>query len=87
MKKVLKSVKFWRRNQGTTYRCFLVILVAIFSPRCKLNPTCMESFNNLHLFLFRYAYTAKGCEMFTYGGCQGSGNNFDTVEECQRICS
>ena len=26
------------------------------------------------------------CEPFTYGGCQGNDNNFDTTEMCLRIC-
>uniref|UniRef100_A0A915KDY4 BPTI/Kunitz inhibitor domain-containing protein n=1 Tax=Romanomermis culicivorax TaxID=13658 RepID=A0A915KDY4_ROMCU len=26
------------------------------------------------------------CELFTYGGCQGNGNNFDTKEECVSTC-
>lgn len=29
--------------------------------------------------------TAK-CEEFIYGGCGGNGNNFETVEECERTC-
>ena len=26
------------------------------------------------------------CAMFIYGGCQGNGNNFDKMEDCQKTC-
>lgn len=26
------------------------------------------------------------CEQFTYGGCDGSANNFETKEQCVDIC-
>ncbi|KIH67363.1 Kunitz/Bovine pancreatic trypsin inhibitor domain protein, partial [Ancylostoma duodenale] len=26
------------------------------------------------------------CVKFTYGGCQGNENNFETKEECQMTC-
>lgn len=26
------------------------------------------------------------CELFTYGGCSGNGNNFDTKKDCERKC-
>ncbi|MEM7245767.1 MAG: BPTI/Kunitz domain-containing protein [Acidobacteriota bacterium] len=26
------------------------------------------------------------CEMFTYGGCEGNANNFETQAECERAC-
>ncbi|XP_015905919.2 PI-stichotoxin-Hcr2f-like [Parasteatoda tepidariorum] len=27
------------------------------------------------------------CKPFTYGGCQGNGNNFVTEKECQDACA
>lgn len=38
--------------------------------------------------LLRYFYnsTSNACEPFTYGGCQGNDNNFETTEMCFRIC-
>ncbi|BHF58856.1 zinc-containing alcohol dehydrogenase [Sparganum proliferum] len=35
---------------------------------------------------FAYDDTAKACVPFTYGGCQGNGNNFETKEECEEKC-
>ncbi|EPB79152.1 Kunitz/Bovine pancreatic trypsin inhibitor domain protein [Ancylostoma ceylanicum] len=36
----------------------------------------------------RYGFDAEigKCVKFTYGGCQGNGNNFETEEECQESC-
>ncbi|GAB5569153.1 colostrum trypsin inhibitor-like [Prionailurus iriomotensis] len=37
---------------------------------------------------YRYFYnsTAHECEHFTYGGCRGNANNFETTEMCLRVC-
>lgn len=36
----------------------------------------------------RWFFNSKSnqCEEFTFGGCQGNGNNFFTIEECRRTC-
>ena len=26
------------------------------------------------------------CKKFIYGGCQGNGNNFESIRECERTC-
>ncbi|XP_053377247.1 actinia tenebrosa protease inhibitors-like [Mercenaria mercenaria] len=26
------------------------------------------------------------CRRFTYSGCEGNGNNFETYEECRKVC-
>ncbi|GFR78097.1 Kunitz-type serine protease inhibitor 1 [Elysia marginata] len=37
----------------------------------------------------RYFYnsTAQECQFFVYGGCQGTENNFETLDECQSACN
>ena len=35
-----------------------------------------------------YFNTESGkCEEFSYGGCLGNANNFETVEDCNAVCS
>ncbi|VDD77799.1 unnamed protein product [Mesocestoides corti] len=38
--------------------------------------------------LSRFAYNPStgNCEAFSYGGCRGNRNNFETKEECERRC-
>lgn len=37
----------------------------------------------------RYAFNSDSgeCELFTYGGCLGNGNNFETIEKCEATCA
>ena len=37
----------------------------------------------------RYVFnsTSGKCEMFTYGGCDGNQNNFETMEACKSSCN
>ena len=34
-----------------------------------------------------YNINSDKCEMFTYGGCGGNKNNFDTRNECEGNCT
>jgi hypothetical protein len=34
----------------------------------------------------RWAYNGHFCEEFTYGGCLGNANNFETREACEAAC-
>ncbi|KAG5837305.1 hypothetical protein ANANG_G00237890 [Anguilla anguilla] len=35
----------------------------------------------------RFYYNGTSCESFIYGGCEGNGNNFETVEACNAACN
>lgn len=35
---------------------------------------------------FYYNTETSQCEQFIYGGCMGNGNNFKSLQECQKIC-
>ncbi|XP_071080812.1 carboxypeptidase inhibitor SmCI-like [Haliotis cracherodii] len=43
---------------------------------------------NCKAYLPRYYYNcySRRCESFIYGGCGGNGNNFKTLDECNRRC-
>ena len=35
---------------------------------------------------FYYNPEIRQCEGFTYGGCEGNANNFETLGECEEDC-
>ena len=54
------------------------------NPDCLLQPepgTCDAA-------ITRYAFNARDrtCREFTYGGCGGNGNNFESIEACMSSC-
>jgi len=70
---------------------FLVALIEISSieassssNRCFLpsdSGNCYASYSAWY-----YDTNTEDCEKFTYGGCGGNGNNFDSHEECMNAC-
>jgi Kunitz/Bovine pancreatic trypsin inhibitor domain len=60
---------------------FIFVLI---SDRCYL-PT---SVGRCRASMTRYYYnvTARQCQSFIYGGCDGNANNFNDIEECQKEC-
>jgi hypothetical protein len=37
-------------------------------------------------YIYFYNGATGQCEKFTYGGCKGNENNFDTKAECENRC-
>lgn len=35
---------------------------------------------------FYYNNDLKECKYFFFGGCEGNGNNFERVEDCEKTC-
>ncbi|CDW61093.1 Kunitz BPTI domain containing protein, partial [Trichuris trichiura] len=35
---------------------------------------------------YYYDWDSQQCAEFTYGGCEGNDNNFDSIEECEAAC-
>ena len=48
----------------------------------------MAEQGNCHGDDLRYYYdnVLGKCLTFTYSGCEGNGNNFETIEECAKTC-
>ena len=36
---------------------------------------------------FAYDSESKSCIQFFYGGCEANGNNYESLDECQKSCS
>ena len=71
-------------NSHDTQFIHLPIDVFIVTVVCKLPSEagrCQGDFPR-----FFYDTDMKKCRQFTYGGCRGNQNNFDTLQECQQFC-
>ncbi|XP_078366590.1 uncharacterized protein LOC144650724 isoform X3 [Oculina patagonica] len=51
---------------------------------CDLPPEGGPCYGYIPRYFFNA--TSKKCEEFVYGGCQGNGNNFETIESCENKC-
>ncbi|XP_068928376.1 kunitz-type protease inhibitor 3 [Petaurus breviceps papuanus] len=41
---------------------------------------------NSHIHRYFYNATSHTCQAFVYSGCNGNGNNFDSVQCCLKTC-
>ena len=51
---------------------------------CLLLPVSGPCTNNIIRWYYNYA--VGRCQEFTYGGCDGNQNNFDTLHDCLQQC-
>nr|P86862.1 RecName: Full=KappaPI-actitoxin-Ael3a; Short=KappaPI-AITX-Ael3a; AltName: Full=Kunitz-type serine protease inhibitor APEKTx1 [Anthopleura elegantissima] len=55
-----------------------------------INSICLlpkkQGFCRARFPRFYYNSSTRRCEMFYYGGCGGNANNFNTLEECEKVC-
>ena len=51
---------------------------------CLLLPVSGPCTNNT--LRWYYNYVVGRCEQFTYGGCDGNQNNFETLHNCLQQC-
>ena len=51
---------------------------------CRLRPK--EGMCRAAFFKYFYNPRSQNCEKFTYGGCDGNANNFDTHSDCMSTC-
>ena len=56
----------------------------ISSDICLLLPVSGPCTNNILRWYYNYA--VKRCQQFTYGGCDGNQNNFETLYNCLQQC-
>eukprot|EP00747_Dinoflagellata_sp_TGD_P179774 gnl/TRDRNA2_/TRDRNA2_31133_c0_seq1.p1 gnl/TRDRNA2_/TRDRNA2_31133_c0~~gnl/TRDRNA2_/TRDRNA2_31133_c0_seq1.p1 ORF type:complete len:144 (-),score=18.97 gnl/TRDRNA2_/TRDRNA2_31133_c0_seq1:33-464(-) len=52
---------------------------------CELPPAtgmCKAAFRRYH-----FDPSTEDCQEFIYGGCGGNANNFETVDECEAVCT
>ena len=51
---------------------------------CLLLPVSGPCTNNILRWYYNYA--VGRCQQFTYGGCDGNQNNFETLYNCLQQC-
>ncbi|CAG9794452.1 unnamed protein product [Diatraea saccharalis] len=69
----------------------LVIIVLLCVGYCvAIDPVCLLPTDTgpCRALKTRYAYKqVQGeCVTFTYGGCQGNANNFESLDQCRKTC-
>lgn len=54
------------------------------SKTCLLTPEPGPCRADITMYYFEPS--TNNCSTFTWGGCQGNGNRFDSEEECEDFC-
>eukprot|EP00803_Ostreobium_quekettii_P003963 evm.model.scf_299.8 EVM.evm.TU.scf_299.8 scf_299:98998-99722(+) len=79
-------LRFRRSATAAVAACFLLLAAVTAQP-----PECLLDADPgpCRAIIPRYYYNAAegACMEFTYGGCGGNANNFETEQECQAACA
>ena len=62
----------------------IVLLFFHYVDNCVLPPDAGPCNGSVNRWYFNQS--SGQCENFTYGGCQGNGNNFATLSNCLKNC-
>ena len=74
------------RIDNPSYQFKLTEGQKIIAPEfCGLKPE--TGFCRAAFFKYFYNPQSRDCEEFTYGGCGGNDNRFDTYSDCMSTCS
>lgn len=58
--------------------------ITVLAKTCLLEPERGPCRADIKMYYFDPS--TKNCTTFTWGGCQGNGNRFDTEDECTDYC-
>nr|WEQ50370.1 conkunitzin M14 [Conus magus] len=79
--------------EGRRFAAVLILTICVLAPGavasrrpalCSLPTEMGPCLANKQRFYFHWA--SKECRQFTYGGCKGNGNNFNTTKDCYDAC-
>lgn len=79
----------WAWSKGKIYKQEIVIDELKDELRHQKIRNCHEPLNiggRCHSRLLRYYFDGENCQVFTYTGCEGNGNNHLTLSDCQHLC-
>uniref|UniRef100_A0A4D5RPM3 Putative colostrum trypsin inhibitor n=1 Tax=Ixodes scapularis TaxID=6945 RepID=A0A4D5RPM3_IXOSC len=72
---------------------FLVslLLCVALATALRRPPSCFQTLRvtgrcKALIVLFSYDQRSRLCKKYIYQGCSANGNNFETLEDCQRKC-
>ena len=83
MKSQMFVVSSWSSKQ-LFFKCYQFYFNTFSVDSCSLLPVSGPCSNNT--LRWYYNYVVGRCQQFTYGGCDGNQNNFETLDNCLQQC-
>ncbi|KAH9635009.1 hypothetical protein HF086_010692 [Spodoptera exigua] len=80
----VETVKIFKNFIPSEIKTFTKYHPTVASKTCMLIPENGPCRSKITMWYFNPG--TKSCEQFTWGGCQGNGNRFDSNEECLDYC-